>query len=367
MHTSFLGILLCPDCQGQLKLSNEKTEAGDILSGDFNCLSCGQRYPIIDGIPRFIKDKNYNKSWDFKWIEIDKGRGLAYLSVDKSDPAYDIHGIFDKNSYDGEPFKTWKGKLVLDAGCGIGQNGYELLNMGARVVAIDLTRSVDIFKKIMTERFPQFKDDLLIIQADIFHLPFKNESFDGIMSFGVLHHTGNTFKALRCLTEKLKPAGDINMWIYSSEYIDETKYKWQDQSTNRKIINYLKRNRTLYYFRGIVFYETLRFFINKLPDRAKYYLLFLPASDFWYRLCKLPYIGILASAVFHTVPHPNFRYRLINLFDAFSPTFTSHHTEKEARGWFKELHLEIKGVSEWKLGIWGKRLKGICDVGKDNF
>lgn len=355
MNISFLNILCCPDCQKSLKLSDEKIETDEIIEGNLQCGLCGCNYQILNGIPRFVSDKNYNKSWDFKWFEIDGGKGLAYLSIDKNDPAYDIHGIFDKNSYNCEPFKSWNGKLVLDAGCGIGQNSYELLKMGVKVVAIDLTRGVDIFKKIMMERFPEFKNNLLIAQANIFSLPFKDKSFDGIVSFGVLHHTGYTFKALQNLTKKLKNLGDINIWIYSSEYTDETKFEWRDKSINRKLINYLKRNKFLYYYRDIIFYETLRFFIKRLPDRIKYYLLFLPASNLWYRFCQLPYIGILGTAIFHTVPHPNFWYRLINLFDAFSPTFTSHHTEKEVREWFNILNLEIKGVSDWKLGIWGRK------------
>lgn len=357
MHISSLDILRCPGCQGTLRLKDERQEGGDILQGTLTCSSCDCDYAVVDGIPRFVSNKNYNKSWDFKWLEIDKGRGLAYLSVDKNDPAYDIHGIFDKNSYDGEPYKSWKGKLVLDAGCGIGQNSYELLKMGVKVVAIDLTRGVDVFRKIMLERFPEFKDNLLIVQANIFHLPFKDGAFDGIMSFGVLHHTGDTHAAMKSLASKLKPSGDMNIWVYSSEYTDETEYEWKDKTVNRKIINCLKKNKALYFYRDILFYETLRFFIKRLPDRIKYYILFFPASDLWYKFCKVPYIGILGTAIFHTVPHPNFWYRLINLFDAFSPTYTAHHTEKEVVGWFKELNFEIKDISKWKLGVWGVKMK----------
>src|SRR3989338_8965105 len=104
MNIYFLDIICCPDCQKSLKLSNEKKNSRDILEGNLQCFTCNSDYLIIDGIPRFVSDKNYNKSWDFKWSKIDGGRGLAYLSIDKNDPAYDIHGIFDKNSYNGEPF-----------------------------------------------------------------------------------------------------------------------------------------------------------------------------------------------------------------------------------------------------------------------
>ncbi len=359
MNTSFLSMLHCPICQGGFVLNNEILKAQDIVKGDLCCDTCNSRYPVIDGIPRFVSDKNYNKSWDFKWTNIDAGKGLAYLSLDKNDPAYEIHGIFDKNSYGGEPFISWKDKFVLDAGCGIGQNSYELLKIGAKVVALDLTRSVDVFKKIMQQRFPDFKDVLLIVQADIFNLPFRDETFDGVMSLGVIHHTGNTFKALQSLTRKLKSSGDINIWIYSAEdmsaYLNKNKDKIKDKSINRRIINHLKRSKYLYYFRDYIFYEAIRFFIKRLPSRVTYYLLFLPASNFWYKFCKIPYLGLIGTGIFQTVPHPNFRYRLINLFDAFSPVFTSHHTEKEVRTWFASLNLEVRGISGWKLGVWGRK------------
>lgn len=355
MDASFLSMLRCTTCKSRLDLKENKRDGDDILEGTLCCMSCGESYAVTNGIPRFISDKSYNKSWDFKWVEIDKGRGLAYLSIDKNDPAYDIHGIFDKNSYNGEPYRSWKGKLVLDAGCGIGQNSYELLRLGATVVAVDLTRGVDIFRKVMMERFPEYKNQILMVQANIFSLPFADESFDGVMSLGVLQHTGDTHRALVSLSAKLKPSGDINIWIYGSEYMDEAKFEWKDKSVNRRLINYFKKNKVLYIYRGIVFYEFLRFFIKRLPDRVKYYMLFLPASDLWYRFCQVPYVGVLGTAIFQTTPHPNFWYRLINLFDAFSPSYTTHHTEKEARKWFEDLGLEVLGVADWKLGLWGRK------------
>src|SRR5439155_11769137 len=57
----------------------------------------------------------------------------------------------------------------------------------------------------------------LIIQADLFNLPFKEGRFDFIYSLGVLHHTTNPPKAFDCLIPLLRPGGGIMVWIYSSQ------------------------------------------------------------------------------------------------------------------------------------------------------
>ena len=53
-----------------------------------------------------------------------------------------------------------------------------------------------------------------VIQADLFKLPFKHDSFDVIYSMGVLHHTSDTEMAFAALAPFLTLDGTISIWVY---------------------------------------------------------------------------------------------------------------------------------------------------------
>lgn len=54
MKKEIIKILCCPTCKGELVLSVEKEEKGDIISGSFTCARCHVTYPISDGIPDLL-------------------------------------------------------------------------------------------------------------------------------------------------------------------------------------------------------------------------------------------------------------------------------------------------------------------------
>ena len=51
-------------------------------------------------------------------------------------------------------------------------------------------------------------------KADAENLPFDDQSFDVVVSFGVLHHTPDTEKALAEIFSVLKPGGRIMLMLY---------------------------------------------------------------------------------------------------------------------------------------------------------
>ena len=179
-------------------MSDATADDGEILEGELASGGGGHTYPITNGIPRFVERSSYNESWDYKWTAIDRGRGLNYRIADKNDPAYELHDIFDRNSHGGRAWDHARDKMVLDIGCGVGQYSWRLMNeyAPAKVVSVDLTRGIDIFRKIMHERFPHLKKKFLLVQGNVFTLPFAPESFDYVFSLGVVMHTGDTRKSL---------------------------------------------------------------------------------------------------------------------------------------------------------------------------
>ena len=54
MKKELMDILACPVCKGELELSVEKEEKGEVVSGSLYCRKCNVRYPIEDTIPNLL-------------------------------------------------------------------------------------------------------------------------------------------------------------------------------------------------------------------------------------------------------------------------------------------------------------------------
>jgi SAM-dependent methyltransferase len=92
--------------------------------------------------------------------------------------------------------------LWLDLGCGTGWN-YEVLRMKGhrrRLVGIDIS-----------DRMLRFALDkqLPVVMGDAEKLPFRDQSFDGILAKGVLHHLPNMESAVVEIERVLKPGGIV--------------------------------------------------------------------------------------------------------------------------------------------------------------
>lgn len=109
-----------------------------------------------------------------------------------------------------EPGKQ-RGKTLLDIGCGTGFVAALYAQSGAKVTAIDITeRGVELTKARLAQE--GLTADVRVANAE--SLPFPDASFDVVTSFGVLHHTPDTAKALREVARVLKPGGTTYLMFY---------------------------------------------------------------------------------------------------------------------------------------------------------
>jgi 2-polyprenyl-3-methyl-5-hydroxy-6-metoxy-1,4-benzoquinol methylase len=143
-------------------------------------------------------------SFDYQWKEITEGDDLPsdQTFFDQTDKK-----ICEMTQLSSEWFK---GKDVLDAGCGMGRFTHGFLYLGAHVTACD--QSSWAIKQTQ-ELCSPFADKLQAIQANLLHdtLPGK---YDLVFSFGVVHHTGNTYLAIRNVCNLVKPGGKICLMVY---------------------------------------------------------------------------------------------------------------------------------------------------------
>jgi 2-polyprenyl-3-methyl-5-hydroxy-6-metoxy-1,4-benzoquinol methylase len=118
---------------------------------------------------------------------------------------------------DGKPFSRFlrpehiAGKEVLEVGCGMGTHASMLARAGARLTAIDLTeRAIEVTKR----RFEVFDLKANIQRADAENLPFADQSFDTVWSWGVIHHSSRFESCLSEITRVLRPGGHLMLMVY---------------------------------------------------------------------------------------------------------------------------------------------------------
>jgi len=100
---------------------------------------------------------------------------------------------------------------LLDAGCGIGFFTRYYARKKFDVTAVDLTsNAVEITKKSLSI-FGLTAD---VSEASIEKLPFAENTFDLVVSNGVIHHTENPPRAVDEIYRVLKPGGKASLCIY---------------------------------------------------------------------------------------------------------------------------------------------------------
>jgi len=108
-------------------------------------------------------------------------------------------------------FDAYRGQRVLDVGCGPGWVTVNYAAHGAVVDAIDLTaRAVELTRLFLDQKGLT----ATVQQANAESLPFESDSFDLVVSCGVLHHTPNTTRAFRECVRVLKPGGLAKITLY---------------------------------------------------------------------------------------------------------------------------------------------------------
>jgi len=119
-------------------------------------------------------------------------------------------------------FTRYRGKRVLEVGFGAGTDLIQWLRAGARVSGIDLTEEAlaNVSRRIQVYGLPQ-PETLQVADAE--NLPFPSNSFDLGYSWGVLHHTPDTAKALSELVRVVRPGGEIKIMLYNRHGL----YAWK--------------------------------------------------------------------------------------------------------------------------------------------
>lgn len=307
----------------------------EIDSGTLACALCHKEYPICSGVPRInppvTEDSRVKKTTDsFSW---EWKRYPGVLAEDER--------VFLEEAQIAA--RELQGKFVLDAGCGMGRYALAAIALGAEVVALDQSDSLE---RLIEESHTNPK--LHVVQGDLLRPPFKKEQFDFVYSHGVLHHTADTKAAFFSVAGLVKPGGLLSVWVYGQAgcYADFASNPLKSDRV------WVARHRRLAWaIVGVRHFlsDLLRLFTTRLPVPLTYAISFPLAI-----LGMVPGLKYLTYSV-----HPNFKVRLIENFDWLAPPFQHHHSKEELAGWFKEAGFAVLKVLPHGLvpkpGILGRK------------
>jgi SAM-dependent methyltransferase len=112
-------------------------------------------------------------------------------------------------------FATWKGRKVLEIGCGLGTDSINFARAGADLTILELSQaSIDLCKK----RFDVMGLKATFYQGDAERLPdiVPPQHFDLVYSFGVIHHTPRPEQVIAHIRDHyMGPTSELRLMLYS--------------------------------------------------------------------------------------------------------------------------------------------------------
>ncbi len=201
MNKQHLPLLACPKCHRTLSIvGGEPAGTEVVVEGTLKCDGCGKEYPVSGGVPRFVPRENYASGFGLEWT---RHARTQYDSASGTTVSRDR--FFEQTQWP----ERLEGELILEVGSGSGRFTEQAAKTGATVVSLDYSYAVDAnFQSNGARR------NVLIVQADVFEMPFANGSFDKLFCFGMLQHTPDPRRAFLALPPMVKPGGMVVADIY---------------------------------------------------------------------------------------------------------------------------------------------------------
>lgn len=323
---------ICTSCSNSYSFA-DGTDAVVSADGALDCRTCGRRYPINKGIPRFVPAETYADSFGYQW---------------------NIHRRTQLDSYSGFPVSSdrlfsdsgWssdlKGDRILEAGSGAGRFTEVLLKTGAEVFSFDYSTAVEA-----NQLNNGHMTNLNLFQGDIFDIPLPKESFDKVMCIGVLQHTPAPELAFKTLVQYVKPGGEIFIDIYRADLFAWMQWKYILRPLTKRMDK-------------AALYRLLRELVPPLIPVTK--LLGAVAGRAGRRLSPIVEYSSLG------LPDGlNRDWAILDTFDMYSPAHDHPKSVDQIRRWFEECGFEGIEVRKGSNGVVGTGNKPLlCSAGGES-
>jgi ubiquinone/menaquinone biosynthesis C-methylase UbiE len=113
-------------------------------------------------------------------------------------------------------FESWKGKRVIEVGCGIGTDTINFARAGARVTAVDLSeKSLELARQRARTFNLEKSISFHLANAEELSNSVPVEVYDLVYSFGVLHHTPNPAAAFAQIRKYMNRSSELRVMLYA--------------------------------------------------------------------------------------------------------------------------------------------------------
>jgi SAM-dependent methyltransferase len=216
--------------------------------------------------------------------------------------------------------EMFRGKSVLDCGCGRGQHLTALQDY------IDNGTGIDLDTSALARKYAD-SDKLTFLPGDISKTEMTGK-YDIVYAIGVLHHTDDPTISFRNIKKFLKPGGRLIVWVYSHE--GNLLNRLLLKPFNRTIGNRMRRDHLL----------AMAWLITGLLHLPVYtvYLLPLPWLPFY------EYFTIFRALTF--------RKKFQNIFDKLNAPQTHFINSATIREWFDHNEFESIHISRYAGVSW---------------
>jgi 2-polyprenyl-3-methyl-5-hydroxy-6-metoxy-1,4-benzoquinol methylase len=177
----------------------------DYLQLEVSRLRSLVRYMAGESMNNFPITQQTRDSFSFQWSDCPDGNWIETRpELKQREPKLVCE-------YTRLPRDWFEGKTVLDAGCGSGRFSWAMASMGANVIAVDQSSSgVEHTRNACAP----FGDRVRVFQHDLTKPLELDRQVDLVWSFGVLHHTGDTYGAFKNISKLVAPGGFLFLMLY---------------------------------------------------------------------------------------------------------------------------------------------------------
>jgi SAM-dependent methyltransferase len=166
-------------------------------------------------------------------------------------------------------------------------------------------------------------ENVHLAQADIFALPFRDGTFDLAYSIGVLHHTPNPPEAFARVAGAVAPGGKLAVYLYA-------RYGPTHHAS-----------------------DAIRHVTTRLPPRLMWAM--SAAAIPLYYVYRIPVIGKALRLALPISMEPDWRWRWLDTFDWYTPTYQFKYLYPEIFRWFRDNHFHDVELFDGPIRMSGRK------------
>jgi len=275
-----------------------------------------------------VSSENYASGFGFEWTAHAKTQYDSYSGVKVSEKRF-----FEETGWPRE----LSSQLILEVGSGSGRFTEQAASTGAFVVSLDYSYAVEA-----NYASNGGKENVLIVQGDLYALPFPREYFDKVFCLGVLQHTPDVQQAFLALPPMLRPDGELVVDVYKKTFF--RTYLAPKYSVRRLTRNMEPKRLYQLTRRWVDLMWPLSRLISKIPRIG-------PTLNWRLLIPDYSRLGLQGSILKE--------WAYLDVFDMLAPRYDSPQTIQTLLKWFEEAGMTDIVVQYGYNGIEGRGKRAI--------